>query len=236
MALMALKKDFINFYSPGGEAESNRITHGWLNEAADRINGLPNFNSLPYRPDTWTPAVADVPNLPASKVTSGEFAQARIPTIPQAKVESLPVALSAHGDAIGGLAGAIAALEARLAAAEAANRRTGWREWNPFPTATTLTTDAWRTERIGPVIYLTGALSPSTTAAVDATVLMPPGFRPRAFEELLLLRTGQIRGAITLATGGQIYVRGLSVGSGWRVSASWITADAWPTSLPGSPA
>lgn len=49
----------------------------------------------------WTPAVADVPNLPASKVTSGVFAAARIPTLNQNTTGSAATLTTARSLTIG---------------------------------------------------------------------------------------------------------------------------------------
>lgn len=107
-------------------------------------------------------------------------------------------------------------------------RRTGLLLWDPFPDAESLTVGTWGVERIGPVVYFRTEISPTSAAPVDATMLIPAGYRPRGVEELLLTRTGGIRGAITITQFGQIYLRGLQVGTGWRCSAQWLTDNPWP--------
>lgn len=97
-----------------GEAGGTPITAAALNKIEDGIADATDAAEAPLVAD-------DVPALPASKVSSGTFADARIPALAIGKITGLQAALDGkQASGSYATASALSALDARVAALEAA--------------------------------------------------------------------------------------------------------------------
>lgn len=118
---------------------------------------------------------------------------------------------------------------------------TGWRSLSSLiATIPTLTLDHLGIRRVGATVALRVSLADTSTA--ETTLLsgaIPSGFRPPT-----ILSTISNRGGVlslsdhaswqVLATGSFVY--GVASVSTYSNEITWITADSWPSSLPGSAA
>ncbi len=108
----------------------------------------------------------------------------------------------------------------------------------------------WTLQRVGPRVTTTFRLNPASAGGSWATpanifnASVPTGFRIGAASQDVALGTGSVNGAAPAAINAlwnNTYLQVDVFASGtWATSdlligsASWITTDAWPSSLPGS--
>ena len=96
-------------------------------------------------------------------------------------------------------------------------------------------------QRIGQVVYLNAkGIVPASTLGNGSTFLgdLPVGFRPlerRDFANMSNIREGVSRSMFQF-TSGAMGVWAPSTGDRYQFQHSWTTANAWPASLPGTPA
>ena len=94
--------------------------------------------------------------------------------------------------------------------------------------------------RIGQMVYLNAkGIVPASTLGSGSTFLgdLPVGFRPaerRDFYAMSILRDGVSRSMFQFPSGAMgVWVP--STSDKYHFQHSWITTNAWPTSLPGTP-
>ena len=96
-------------------------------------------------------------------------------------------------------------------------------------------------ERIGQVVYLDAkTIKPGETLGSGSTFLssLPSGFRPAArrdFSVNATLSSSTVRSGFQF-TNGAFGIWSPSIDDNYRFSHFWITANPWPTTLPGTPA
>lgn len=94
--------------------------------------------------------------------------------------------------------------------------------------------------RVGPVVSLAYMARPaSETAAPNFT--LPPGFRRptgSTYAPIVQMDTGlTLLNALSVLIGGDLFTFRAADGSSYHVgSATWLTTDPWPETLPGTPA
>ncbi|UTN92028.1 hypothetical protein SEA_DARBY_23 [Arthrobacter phage Darby] len=116
---------------------------------------------------------------------------------------------------------------------------TGWRE------VSALLVDGWTSSglflrRLGSQVFLTGIITGSSaTSDHFLSLLNDVGFRPGSQSIFSPVLSDDYTSSRDLqfdatSTKMQVYVRAAPVGKNWRMAASWITPNSWPTSLPGA--
>ncbi len=106
----------------------------------------------------------------------------------------------------------------------------------------TLTLTTLQVRRIGPLVSMAIDFADSqTNPSSVALFTLPSGFKPTGgplyFDSPYnSSNTTAVRRMRISASTGIVYYGGATDASGYAVNMSWMTADAWPTSLPGSAA
>src|SRR5690606_24690795 len=73
-----------------GESEPTVVTWDDIEDKPETFAPIVGTTADTAKAGDWTPAAEDIPNLPASKITSGTFADARIPNLAISKITGLP--------------------------------------------------------------------------------------------------------------------------------------------------
>ena len=118
---------------------------------------------------------------------------------------------------------------------------TGWRNADWLPTGHTV--NGMRVLRQGSQVAL---IIDATLAGAGGTVrtgVIPAGFRPAQAatgggQSVLLISYNSVAPAAQMYvnSSGSIYLYGVVDGARVRQGVTWQTTDAWPTTLPGTPA
>ena len=76
----------------------------------------------------------------------------------------------------------------------------------------------------------------STSASADTVGTIPSGFRPDRTVGFGVLAPGNLIRVLQISSGGSLdaTTSGTTPGAAWFVQATWVTNEAWPTTLPGS--
>lgn len=77
-----------------GESEPTVVTWDDIEDKPETFAPIIGTTADTAKAGDWTPAAGDIPNLPASKITSGTFAEARIPNLSISKVTGLQTTLN----------------------------------------------------------------------------------------------------------------------------------------------
>ena len=89
--------------------------------------------------------------------------------------------------------------------------------------------------RVGNVVSLNLWLD-SASASADTVGTIPAGFRPDRTVGFGVLAPGNLIRLLQISSAGSLDATtgGTTPGAAWFVQATWVTNDAWPTTLPGS--
>ncbi|AXH46683.1 hypothetical protein QCN35_gp21 [Arthrobacter phage Synepsis] len=116
---------------------------------------------------------------------------------------------------------------------------TGWREVSGL-LVLGWTGGALYMRRVGFTVMLVGIINgAASTSDHFLSLLNDPGFRPSAQGSFSPVISGDYTAFRDMqydATAGvmQMYIRAAPANKDWRISASWQTAQSWPTTLPGT--
>lgn len=203
----------------------------WYLDPDEEISDFPNtwnynvdkFDAAIHEAATDNVTVARIPNLPASKTTSGTFADARIP------------------DSIARTS-ATKTLESRIKDLENANRSTGPRDiTDSVSDVTDGLITILRTGNIVELYFHNAEFSESGNRSIWT---LPGGFRPNRTATSSGARGMPLSGAWD-EVGGKGTVNAFSTGGLWLSADSettlngichWLTPDSWPSNSPGEPA
>lgn len=139
-----------------------------------------------------------------------------------------PLVLDADGATLD-----LGALTARLDALE---RTTGWRKLANRSGVSS--GDVWM-KRTGPLVEYAGRLVVTSTAGVVDLADVPAGFRPDLAAAAVRLGTLYTdAGALGIASyfSGSVRLVNATANGSYNGRLYWTTTDAWPTTLPGTPA
>lgn len=158
-----------------------------------------------------------IPNLPAGKITSGRFADARIPTTVARASET-------------------SALESRIAELESGPRSTGARNITSMSPVEDITGGQFVVWRVGETVTLSinGIAFSDGTGEWARVLRLPAGFTPifDCRENLLSADSGN---QLTLYKSGSLFLNKNSDYT-YRNTISFATDETWPSSIPGEPA
>lgn len=173
-------------------------------------------------------SLSRLPNLPASKTTSGKFAQARIPNLPASQIDSgrFPEARMPQ-DIIDRLDN----IEEQM------TRSTGARIVNDETNSHKVTSGDIVLMRVGNTVTFSmlKVKVDSEESGLKNLISLPFGFRP-----LCTLRSNFSGDADSKSIG--IFSSWISITgdenseSTYKIILSWVTEDDWPSSMPGDPA
>lgn len=203
------------YYYPDGNDEVS------LFPDQHRVNAMSKIDTDMNTALTADIALSRIPNLPAGKVTSGKFADARIPD---------SIARTSK----------TTALENRIKELEDVIRGTGARSIINVIPDDTYNSGSFVVERTGNMVTLIAKNLLLTGNGYTYIGKLPVGFRPAAsMTTIASTRTGGSgRAAQPMplnldANGGM----GMAVnGNHAHISEAFVTSDSWPSSLPGDPA
>ena len=114
---------------------------------------------------------------------------------------------------------------------------TGWRNVDWLPNGHDIET--LKARRQNNTITLTGVITPKSGGEVSRPSAIPDGFRQTASNGLgvyLYTLSGAQVAYFYLNVAGTTYLRNTTNDSAGRFALTWVTDEAWPTSLPGTPA
>ena len=113
---------------------------------------------------------------------------------------------------------------------------TGWRKVDWLPTGHDIET--LKVRRQNNTITLVGVITPKSGGDVSSPSAVPDGFRQTASNGLgayIYSLSGTQVAYFYLNVAGTTYLRNPVNDSVGRFALSWVTNDAWPTTLPGTP-
>ena len=114
---------------------------------------------------------------------------------------------------------------------------TGWRNVDWLPTGHDIGT--LKVRRQNNTITLVGVVTPKSGGGESRPAIIPVGFRQTASNGLgayIYSLSGTQVAYFYLNMAGTTYLRNTTNDSVGRFALSWVTNDAWPTTLPGTPA
>lgn len=225
----------------------------WYLDPDEEISDFPNtwdynvdkFDAAIYDAATNAVTVGRVPNLPASKTTSGEFAQARIPDLPASQTTTGTFADARIPTSIARTAAVddeTAALKSRIDELELKTRTTGRRDISSL--MENADGGAVHVNRFGNLVELSiygvepsGEVSTSTTKVFGSSGF-PAGFRPVTSMVFPLSTIAPLDpGMITRTySNGNGRMDMNNPGQPLYGNVTFFTEDAWPSTLPGDPA
>lgn len=216
----------------------------WFPAGNDAVSLFPGQNELLFMKKLDTDmdtaltaniAAARIPNLAASKITSGRFSDARIPST-VARTATVLAATEALSRRIDDLA----ALKDRIEELEDVIRGTGARSIINVIPDDTYDSGSFVVERTGNIVTLIAKSLLLTGEGFTYIGRLPVGFRPAAsLTTIASTRTGGSGSPaqpmpLNLDASGGV---GMAVnGNQAHISEAFVTSDSWPSSLPGDPA
>jgi len=117
-------------------------------------------------------------------------------------------------------------------------RDTGYRQLSALTAPTNATVNSWKLRRVGALVELYYNFQNTSASTVNftfpAATWLPVGFRPP--EQRIFAHSqngGNVTGTLAVGTNG-VQPYSIVASATDQASISWMTNDAWPTTLPGT--
>lgn len=162
-------------------------------------------------------SLSRLPNLPTSKVTSGRFADARIPTTVARTSET-------------------SALESRIAELESGPRVTGPRNINSLITNGGDISGELGLIRSGNTVTIYARSLKMDGSGSSKLTTLPDGFRPAVNMQAEWCGRGIASQYFDIYASGSIWAGRRGKDKDHAGVITYVTADSWPSTLPGDPA
>lgn len=163
-------------------------------------------------------SLSRLPNLPTSKVTSGRFADARIPTTVARTSET-------------------SALESRIAELESGPRVTGPRNVNSLINNEMHDSGNCFIERHNNIVVMYFSNLNLVGSGSTSLMTIPFGFKPNINPVQSFVSDKRTRsGYLDIYGSGSVWMDRFGDGINHVATVSWVTDDDWPSTLPGDPA